>query len=202
MSHFSSGQLNQLGNALEAADWTTDDVTRLGQSGKDRLTQIRLSLVYLRPLFTFKLGATDGKAITEAARAVFPGYFDPEFEKQGIVFSGIAPETELLAEELVQNGKFSDFLGNTAAEIEKRRLLGSQFLAICRDNPKKLRGEGRANFFVLTKGDEKVAEDLSNVFVANAGFGGSGQLHALLCEFRRDRVWYGVDGRRVFSPQQ
>ncbi len=44
MSHFTSGQLNQLGDALEAAEWTAEDVTNLGQAGKTRLTQIRVSL--------------------------------------------------------------------------------------------------------------------------------------------------------------
>src|SRR3989338_8616139 len=45
MSQFSSGQLNQLGDALEAAGWTPEDVTRLGQAGLERLAEIRMSLV-------------------------------------------------------------------------------------------------------------------------------------------------------------
>jgi len=44
MSHFSDGQVNQLANALEAAGWSAEDVTRLGQAGKSRLTEIRMSL--------------------------------------------------------------------------------------------------------------------------------------------------------------
>ncbi|MEK7461495.1 MAG: hypothetical protein AAB586_00260 [Patescibacteria group bacterium] len=35
MSTFSIGQMNQLGDALEAADYTAADITRLGQSGNN-----------------------------------------------------------------------------------------------------------------------------------------------------------------------
>jgi hypothetical protein len=44
MSHFSDGQLAQLTASLEAADWTPNDVTLLGQAGRDRLIGIRDSL--------------------------------------------------------------------------------------------------------------------------------------------------------------
>ncbi len=41
---FSPGQLRQLGNALEAADWTAADMTLMGQAGRDRLVGFRDSL--------------------------------------------------------------------------------------------------------------------------------------------------------------
>jgi hypothetical protein len=41
---FSDGQLRQWGNALEAADWTAEDMTLMGQAGHDRLIGIRDSL--------------------------------------------------------------------------------------------------------------------------------------------------------------
>ena len=41
MSHFSDGQLRQWGNALEAAEWTAEDMTLMGQAGRDRLVGIR-----------------------------------------------------------------------------------------------------------------------------------------------------------------
>ena len=44
MSLFSAGQLNQLGGALEAAGWSAEDVTRLGQAGHECLAEIRSSL--------------------------------------------------------------------------------------------------------------------------------------------------------------
>jgi len=40
-SNFSDGQLAQLAASLEAADWTPNDVTLLGQAGRDRLIGIR-----------------------------------------------------------------------------------------------------------------------------------------------------------------
>lgn len=41
MSHFSDGQLRQVGNSLEMADWTPEDLTLFGQAGRDRLVGIR-----------------------------------------------------------------------------------------------------------------------------------------------------------------
>lgn len=159
-------------------------------------------ITYLRRLFTFMLGGTNGKDTYAMARKVFRTYFSPDFESQGIVFSGIASETEITVNELVHNGKFTEFLGNTAVELEKRRLLGSQFLKICRDNPDKLCDEGYSNFFVLTKGDEVVAEDLSNVFVANVSEYGSGKLETCLYHVSFDYFWDGFSGRRIFYSQQ
>ena len=156
---------------------------------------------YLRRLFTFTLGATDGKDNYETAREVFKAGFDPDFENWGIVFSGIAPETEIAGDELISNGKFSDFLENTAAELEKRRILGSQFLKICRDTPDKLQRNGCANFSVLTKGDKPVAKDLSNVFGADVRVRDGGGLSSGLRRFQNDYVWFGGGGLRIFSPQ-
>lgn len=44
MSHFSDGQLRQVGNALEVAGWLPQDLTLFGQAGRDRLIVIRDSL--------------------------------------------------------------------------------------------------------------------------------------------------------------
>jgi len=44
MSHFSEGQLRQVGNSLAAADWTAEDMTLMGQAGRDRLIGMRDSL--------------------------------------------------------------------------------------------------------------------------------------------------------------
>jgi len=153
---------------------------------------------YFKRLFTFTLGAVDGKDTLETACQVFQGYFDPDFEKCGIVFSGVAPEAEIATDELIQNGKFSNFLENVASELEKQRMLGSQFLALCRDDlgrddaDKKLRGEGYANFIVLTKGDKPVEKDLSNVFVADVSVYDGGKLVAYLRRFQYDFVWIGA----------
>ncbi len=44
MSRFSDGQLRQAGNALAEAGWSAEDLTLLGQAGRDRLIGIRDSL--------------------------------------------------------------------------------------------------------------------------------------------------------------
>lgn len=164
--------------------------------------KIKEVIVYLRMLFTFKLGARQRKDThATTARRVFGHYLDSKFEKHGIVFSGVAPDVEITAEELIHDGKFTDFLGITALELEKRRLLGSQFLAICRHNADKLRDQVHANFFVLTRNDEVVAEDLSNVFVAIVLVYEVGKLHALLYHVSYGSVWCRKDRHRFFSPK-
>lgn len=59
MSHFSSGQLNQLGDKLEAAGWCADDVTNLGQASVERLTEIRMSLTTSDIVVAIEAGKTE-----------------------------------------------------------------------------------------------------------------------------------------------
>ncbi len=210
LREFTTGLLNQLLVNLAGQDgqsWLDEFKKFLRHEpcwtvAKAVVEELKEAKIYLRRLFTFKLGVTDGAGNYETAKKVFKAGFDADFKNWGIVFSGVSPETEIAGDELILNGKFSDFLGNTATELEKRRLLGSQFLKICRENPDKLRDGGYANFFVLTKGDEAVAEDLSNVFVADVNVSDRGELDADLDRFRHDFIWYGDNGHRVFSPQQ
>lgn len=157
---------------------------------------------YLCRLFSFKLGSTDGKDTYVTALKVFEAGLDPSFETCGIVFSGVVPETELVADELIHNATFSKFLGNTAYELEKRRIVGSQFLAVCQKHPDRLCAEISANFFVLTRGDEAVAEDLSNVFVARVDVHHGGELNASLLYTSDGNLWNRAYGHRLFSPQR
>ncbi len=156
---------------------------------------------YLGKIHWFVVGAVKGKDTHATASKVFRAYFDPDFENWGVVFSGVAPAADFWVKKLILGGKFTDFLGNTAEVLEKRRMLGSQFLAICRDNKHQLRGEACANFFVLTKNDEPVAEDLHNVFVAFVLVLDEGSLHAGLDELSNEFAWDGRHGLRVFSPR-
>ena len=59
MSHFSGGQLNQLGDKLEAAGWSADDVTNLGQASVERLTEIRFSLSKSDIIAAIEVGKTE-----------------------------------------------------------------------------------------------------------------------------------------------
>lgn len=157
-------------------------------------------IVFRRPLFPLMLGPTGDQGTVQAARKVFTGHLSGAFEHKGIVFSGATPETEVLVEELIQNGDFYHFLHCTQTGLERRRLLGSQFLAICRDHYAALRKGGYSNFFVLTKGDEEVSSDLSNVFVAQA-YVRDNLLVACLHEFQEAHVSRGEDRYRFFSPR-
>lgn len=219
MSNFKEGQVHQLANALEVAEFTPEQITKLGQYS--RLGDFRLVLdgqaeivrhpvvetekevkTYLRRLCVAKLGAIDDIGTYTKAKKVFKAGFDADFENWGIVFSGIAPETDIAVDELVKDGKFPEFLGNTAEKLEKRRLLGAQWLKFCKDHSNKLRQDGYATFAVLTKNDEPIAVDLSNVFVARVGVYERGQLFADVNHFDIGYVWYARYQRRVLSPQQ
>ena len=59
MSNFKSGQLNQLGDKLEASGWTAEDITRLGQASKARLDEIRLSLSRSDIILVIEAGKTE-----------------------------------------------------------------------------------------------------------------------------------------------
>jgi hypothetical protein len=196
-STWNRGQDEALLNILGGQDVAEKIIAR-----KVRVVIEEIKEVYLKRLFTFTLTATNGRDTCETASQVFKAGFDPDFKNWGIVFSGVAPETKVGAEELVLDGKFFDFLGSTAIELEKRRLLGSRFLAICRDTPDKLRDGCYVNFFIITKGDEVVAEDLSNVFVAYVHVHDDGKLYAYVNHVSYVNVWLGDYRLRVFTPQQ
>lgn len=193
---------NRLGRPEDDIEFFNDLAKFVREWRKKVVETTKEVKTYLRHLFTLKLGATSGKDTYSTARKVFRGYFAPEFESFGIVFSGVAPETEVAADELVRNGQFTEFLGNTAEELEKFRLLGSQFLSLCLDDSDKLQRNGYANFFVLTRGDEVVTEDLSNVFVARVGVDDDGGLRAGLCHVSGGYIWSSGLRHRIFSPQQ
>ncbi len=121
---------------------------------------------YVRYLLTFTLGATSGKDDYALAKKIFKVGFDGDFISWGIIFSGVAPEMDIVVDEIVRNGKFPNFFGDTVAELNQRRMMGSQFLKICQLHSDKLYDGGRANFFLLTRDDQPVKKDFSNVFVA------------------------------------
>lgn len=156
---------------------------------------------YFQLLNVEKLGATDGTETYDTAKEVFKAGFDADFKNWGIVFSGVALEMDIAVDELIKDGKFKDFLGNTQDELERRRMLGSQFAKFCREHPGKLSKKG-ATFAVLTENDEPVVTDLSNVFVAYASVGGGGRLGAFVRRFDFDYAWDAEYRPRVLYPQR
>jgi urease gamma subunit len=144
---------------------------------------------YLNRLFTVKLGATDGTGNYEKAAEVFKAGLDPDFKNWGIIFSGVAPEMDIAIDELTENGEFSEFLGDTAEELEKRHILGAQLVKFCQDHPDWLCKNGCATFFILTKDDEPVKEDLSNVFIGCIKLDTHGWLHGCVYLFSYDDKW-------------
>lgn len=161
--------------------------------------------VYLRWISVTPLAATVPESL-ESAREVFKTRFDANFEKWGVDFSETALAMDISGDELVHDGKFYEFLGNTAEELERRRVLGSQLVKFCRehsdDKDDTLRKGGIANFFVLTKGkSQPVKKDLSNVLVASVFIYGVDNLTVSLYRFNSSVFWGSANRQRTFSPQ-
>ena len=157
---------------------------------------------YLRRLGVVSLGPTFGNDNYISAKKVFKAGFDPDFKNWGIVFSGIAPKTNIDVDKLVEDGKYWDFLGNTPEELEHRRMLGSQWLKFCQDHPDKLCKGGKATFTVLTKQDEKVAADLGNVFVALVFVVDGAQLGAAVHHIDFNFTLHAQNRHRILYPQR
>jgi len=149
-------------------------------------------LVAIFPLPAISTDVVDGAE-------TFDGHFDVRFGLKGIVFSGAAVETPIWVNEFLKDGRLCNLLPKTAGELEKMRLLGSQFLAICRFYRKKMRQGGYSNFFILTKGDERVAEDFGNVFVAKA-FVRDNKLLAFCEDFNEAHISRREDRDYFFTP--
>ncbi|MGH7249408.1 MAG: hypothetical protein ACREGC_00355 [Minisyncoccia bacterium] len=155
-------------------------------------------------LFTFSLDPSAVSTLDEAGE-VFNGNFSTRFAGWDIGFWASGPKSEIAVDQLVFDGTSSQFIGNTAEKLEKRRLLGSQFLAICRDHPNQLVDGTGANLFVLTSADEEVSPDMKNVFIARVIVGGMNEnfaLYAFLEQFLDDVAWGGNAKNRLFSPQR
>ncbi|MFA6258067.1 MAG: hypothetical protein WC671_03645 [Candidatus Paceibacterota bacterium] len=126
----------------------------------------------------------------------------PDFIRYGIVFSGVAPGADIAVDELVKDGTFRDFLGSTPEELECRRMLGSQFVKLCREHPDKLSQErGHPAFVVLTENDESVVSDLSNVFIVfvDVRFG---NLCLFVSGLNYLPTWYAEDHHRILYLKQ
>ncbi|MCX6752540.1 MAG: hypothetical protein NTZ87_03545 [Candidatus Nomurabacteria bacterium] len=157
--------------------------------------------VYLRRLFETEViivGATDGKKTLEES-GVFPGGV---FGESLLGKCKPAPAIKVVVDELVENGKFPDFLGNTALQLEQRRLHRGHLANLSNTHSKKLCKDRYSVFAVVTKDDEPVKDDLSNVFVALVSFGDFGQLWVYVDEFSDDFVWRAQYQPRVVTPQQ
>ena len=161
-----------------------------------------LTKTYLHHLEVVKLGYTYGDDTLETAEKAFKAGFASNFEKYGIVFSGCAPETSISVDELIEDGKFPDFLGNTSEELESRRMLGSQWLKLCREHSFRLFKRGNSSFFVLTKNDEKVVIDTSNVLVACVYVLEDRELSSCLFKFNNNMNWNSEYRHRIFYPQR
>ncbi|MFH1366062.1 MAG: hypothetical protein ABIG99_01615 [Patescibacteria group bacterium] len=95
--------------------------------------------------------------------------FTSGFENLGIVFTGTTFPMNVVVNDMIERASFVDMLGHTANDLERQRLNGAQFadylMSHFRSHNIK---EGQTVFVVLTKGDEEVMINLSNVIITIA----------------------------------
>ena len=147
---------------------------------------------YLQPMVSLEIGATKGTYNYQTAKKVFNGGLDQDFEKWGIIFSAVTPRALLAIDKIAITGKFNHFFGETAEELERRRITGSpQFLKFFQDHPAILfnKEEVLASFTILTAKDQEVAKDLSNTYVGCVSIHDATKMYACIHPFECDRDW-------------
>lgn len=207
LREFMSGPLNQLLVNLggdDSDEWERElkhflrkekcwiPVVKKAQDGK-----VYLRRLYETSFFTLN-SCTDGIMAEENLRKVFNGYVDPMLLN---IRSKVTPAVKTILCELVEDGKFMDFLGKTAGELESRRIQFAQVVEFADDSLDFLRHDGYATLFVCTIDGEPVAEDLLNVFVASVYISAEGQLYIYRRKVSSNHTWYPGDRSRIVCPQ-
>ena len=214
MSSYKEGQINQLANALEAADYTPEDVTSLGQGdlisirsfvrGQARIVPIEPP----EPLPILKLisggqglviGACDGKRIIAKAKEVFRSGIDSDFERWRANEPGQpTPKTVPDVHEMVKDATFSQMFGFLGADIDdvgsmrKYCFTQHQIIDFVEKYPDWLRADGYATFFLFQSHDE--------FFVAGVCVSSDG-LFVRVSRFEDGHVWRAGRRRRVVVPR-
>lgn len=205
MSDYSEGQTHQLMNAFQAANYTSAQLTKLGQS-PSLLDELRLVLdegakivrntvqavketaTYLRQLFTdLEIGAKDGTETFESS-GMFPGGV------YGVAVPAAAKGKPTLATkatvwEMILDGIFTLLFGSLGEN--RKRWTEAQVIEFCRRHRGKLRTGGYATFFEMEGG-----------VVASVRFVDDGRLEVDVYEFSDDDVWDAEYRRRLVSLQQ
>jgi hypothetical protein len=215
MSRYSESQTHQVMDAFEAAGYTPQELTKLGQyralgdfrlvlNGLGKIVRnavvetLKEKKIFFRRVCVVKLGSTDSAGTYYKVRRAFNVALRAILERFGIVLYGIAPEMKIAVDELILDGKFSDFIGNTTEELEKRRLLGAQLVKFFEDYPDKLHKKCHAMLSVLTENDKPVVPDLANVFVAEVYMLEDNKLSVNMYRFNDDRIFYYAEDKYRF----
>jgi hypothetical protein len=102
--------------------------------------------------------------------------------------------------ELVLTGKFADFLGKTADELEYHRIQWAQVVEFAQTYREFLHLDGSQALFVSTDDGEPIKEDLSNGFVARMHINDTNQLIVHRQRISDESRFYEHQCR-VVSPQ-
>ena len=207
MSSYSEGQTHQLMEALEAHNFSADDVTKLGQY--DRLLAIRevvnnrarIVPIEFQPILRLISGehnliipATDGSALISQAEDVFNGWIDPDFVNWGAnETSSATPDTPVQVCELARDAIFAQMLDSICADLERICLAQSQIIGFVRKYADWLHPRGWATFFPFSS--------KGKFFVALVRTGDDGRLLVRVSRRERGDIWSAESRARIVLPQ-
>ncbi len=214
-SLYSIGLMNRLANALEADNYTEDQVNSLMSRG--RLTSMKAVLEERATITMFQgspevkvphlrlrlisaghkltIPALDGKRTIARAKTTFTWGIDVDFTNWGLNVEGPATSaTNAEVHEMVKDGNFADIYGGTGRDLDKLVLTQDQVISFVETYKKWLRTEESHTFFLLKHGDE--------FFVAGVCVVSGGSPYASVDRFSLDFVWCAEFRHRFVIPQQ
>jgi len=213
MSSYSEGQTHQLMEVLQKENYTSDDVTKLGQSkdlprilavlrGRAKIVDIEsgalenefFKLISPEALI---IGPTDGSEILADANDVFTS-IDSDFRKWKADEPG-APtgETPVDVREMIKNATFAQMFGSLSANVSRLCLTQAQIKGFVKQHRDWLRTGGNATFFLATF---FLFKSYSQFFVAVVIFYSDGRLQVNVNRFRNASVWNAETRLRLVVP--
>jgi hypothetical protein len=201
--------MNQLGDALEAAGFTPDDVTKLKQfSGLPQIKDViygRAKIVpitegisesILRRIFDKPLiiGSTDGTKTIPDSADLFAAGVDGDFRNWRADEPG-APtgETPVHVYEMVRDATFAQMFSSLSPDLGKLCLTHDQILTFIETHRDQLRTDGYATFFLFKSHDQ--------FFVACVRVNSRSRLYVIVRRFEYSRVWSAEYSYRLVVPQ-
>jgi hypothetical protein len=137
--------------------------------------------------------ALDGQEYIGAAKKVFKGYIDSDFENYGLNKpSEATEEIAVQVYEQIKDANFAKMFISLSSDLDKLCLTQSQIVAFCKKYPKWLRQGGGYTFFLFKMNNDYF---VASVFVHVDG------LSARVFRFECGGVWFAESRCRVVVPQ-
>lgn len=158
---------------------------------------------YLRGLFEERIiiGSTDGTQTINSASEVFAGGIDFNVNLELNASSQPTGTSRVIVPELVKDGTFRNIFESVDYPLDRLCLTQHQIVDFCVTHRNRLRQGGYGTFF-LFKRDETllVADDISNLLVADVRVGVDGSLFIFILFFLGSSPWYAICRHRFVLP--